>query len=262
MPYFLRRYAEHHLHSFVAVHSSHLAAFVAPLGISGRERGFVCGLLVSVFPKVGGIEAVTVFSRFGWAAVGGLVRLWLPLCDQISDIRIFRRCSSVGRSIVFSSLRAPAFGQKEEESRYPRAWLCSFILLAGVASIPVYGRAAMKRGLMGVSYGDRPRKSNFMSPSQIHALLSTKQPLKLRCIGGRSYFSFFYTGGALFVISSKGVISKIDNALFSAVAARYSQLTPAQRKITTAFGNRWPGCPNPRLGPWVGRIVDYFQTGI
>jgi hypothetical protein len=100
-----------------------------------------------------------------------------------------------------------------------------------------------------------------MTTLQIHQFLLQARPFKLRTFGGRSAFSFDYVGGDLIIISSRGVRSIVPKSIFPAVLSRYNSLPVGLRTTTTQFGNNWPGCPDPHLCPWVGRIIHYFETG-
>ena len=100
-----------------------------------------------------------------------------------------------------------------------------------------------------------------MTPLQLHRFLLRKRPFRLKTFGGRSSFSFDYVGGALVIISSRGVRSVVPRKIFLATLSRYNSLASHLRTITTQFGNNWPGCPDPHLCPWVGRIIHFFETG-
>jgi hypothetical protein len=100
-----------------------------------------------------------------------------------------------------------------------------------------------------------------MEPAQIHKLLAGSQIVQLRNLGGRKHFRFFYADGSLWIISGPGRIYQVDDQLFSAVVARYEQLPSDKRSVAVEFNDRWPGCTDRILSPWIGRIVQFYDTG-
>jgi hypothetical protein len=100
-----------------------------------------------------------------------------------------------------------------------------------------------------------------MTPLQLHQFLLQARPFNLQTFGGHSTFSFDYIDGELFIISSQGIRSMVPGQIFLTVLDRYNSLPDNLRTVTTQFGNNWPGCPDPHLSPWVGRIIHYFETG-
>ena len=79
----------------------------------------------------------------------------------------------------------------------------------------------------------------------------------------KNHFRFHYEDGMLVIFpdQGKGRPIHVGPGVFEAVCERYSSL-PEDRRGTAEFSKNWPECPDAVACPFVGRVIQFLETGV